>query len=86
MPAPGGAGQYRPAERDPVSVGAPNPPLVRTTVAGNSNEALDLLAEAVLLPPLGEGELLAFLNTCGYGAAMSPNHRARGQFAEWLLV
>jgi diaminopimelate decarboxylase len=60
-------------------------PLHRATVAGNINEALDLLAENVLLPAIEEGDLLAFLNAGGYGAAMSSNHCVRGEFAEHLL-
>lgn len=64
----------------------PNEPLQKVTVAGNINEAIDLLAEDVLLPPLHEGELLALLNVGGYGAASSSNHCMRGTFSEYLLV
>jgi len=55
------------------------------TIAGNINEAIDLLAEEVWLPPLAEGDTLALLNVGGYGAASSSNHCMRGQFREYLL-
>lgn len=55
------------------------------SLAGNINEALDVWAENVALPPLAEGDLLAFLNAGGYAAAMSSNHCMRGAFAERLL-
>lgn len=54
-------------------------------VAGNINEALDLLAEGVRQPLPEEGDILAFLNAGGYGAAMSSNHCMRGAFREMLL-
>ena len=59
--------------------------LRRATVAGNINEALDLLADHVTLPPLAEGDWLAFLNAGGYGAAMSSRHCLRGEFTEYLV-
>lgn len=52
------------------------------TIAGNINEALDLWAADVSLPPLAEGDFIAFLNAGGYGAAMSSNHCMRGDFEE----
>jgi diaminopimelate decarboxylase len=59
---------------------------VRTfALAGNINEALDLLAERVRLPLPEEGDFLALLNAGGYGAAMSSNHCMRGSFQEVLL-
>ena len=60
-------------------------PLERVTIAGNINEAIDLLAEEAWLPPLVEGDYLALLNVGGYGAASSSNHCMRGQFVEYLL-
>jgi diaminopimelate decarboxylase len=54
-------------------------------VAGNINEALDLWAEDVALPPLEEGDVIALLNAGGYGAAMSSDHCMRGVFREILL-
>ena len=60
-------------------------PRRRVTLAGNINEALDLLGEGVTLPLPQEGDLIAFLNAGGYGAAMSSNHCMRGSFGEVLL-
>ncbi|MBM2854946.1 MAG: putative diaminopimelate decarboxylase, partial [Steroidobacteraceae bacterium] len=61
-------------------------PLVRVTIAGNINEAIDLLAEDVELPALAEGDLLALLNVGGYGSSASSNHCMRGEFREYLLL
>jgi diaminopimelate decarboxylase len=70
----GGVAQaYDPAHLKPV------------TIAGNINEALDIWAEQVPLPPLQEGDYLAFINAGGYASAMSSNHCMRGQFYERLL-
>jgi diaminopimelate decarboxylase len=52
------------------------------TIAGNINESIDLWAEDVALPPLREGDTIAFINAGGYGAAMSSNHCMRGEFTE----
>lgn len=52
------------------------------TIAGNLNEAIDLWAEAKPMPPLSEGDRIAFVNAGGYGAAMSSNHCMRGDFDE----
>ncbi len=69
----------------PLKHTAAPPELV--TIAGNINEALDLLAENVWLPRLEEGDFLALLNVGGYGAASSSNHCMRGQFAEaWVGI
>ena len=55
------------------------------TIAGNINEALDLWKERVPMPPLREGDFIAFLNAGGYGAAMSSDHCMRGAFREVVL-
>jgi len=55
------------------------------TVTGNINEAIDLLAEDVLLPRLQEGDFVALLNAGGYGSASASNHCMRGSFTEHLL-
>jgi diaminopimelate decarboxylase len=34
------------------------------------------------MPPLREGDYIAFLNAGGYASAMSSNHCMRGDFAE----
>lgn len=55
------------------------------TVTGNINEAIDVLAEDVVLPRLREGDRVALLNAGGYGSAMASNHCMRGEFTEHLL-
>jgi diaminopimelate decarboxylase len=74
--------------RTPLAV-APLRPAVgtseRVTIAGNINEAMDLLAEDIDLPPVAEGDLLALLNVGGYGSAAASNHCMRGEFREYLL-
>ncbi|WP_067733704.1 diaminopimelate decarboxylase, partial [Novosphingobium naphthalenivorans] len=55
------------------------------TIAGNINEALDVWATGIPMPPLAEGDFIAFLNAGGYGAAMSSNHCMRGDFEERAL-
>lgn len=79
---------------EPVHYGLPCEPAVCTlrpgtwesvTIAGNINEAIDLWAEDVPMPPLAEGDHVAFLNAGGYGAAMSSNHCMRGDFEEMLV-
>jgi diaminopimelate decarboxylase len=55
------------------------------TVTGNINEAIDVLAEDVVLPTLQEGDVIALLNAGGYGSASASNHCMRGQFDEHLL-
>jgi diaminopimelate decarboxylase len=57
----------------------------RVTIAGNINEAIDLLAEDIELPAVSEGDLLALLNAGGYGSAAASNHCMRGEFRELLL-
>jgi diaminopimelate decarboxylase len=69
-----------PLRRTPAS------PLAPVTIAGNINEAVDLLAEDVPLPPIAEGDVLALLNVGGYGSASSSNHCMRGEFREYLLA
>lgn len=56
------------------------------TVAGNINEALDLLAENVQLPTMHEGDLLVLLNAGGYAAGMGSDHCMRGQATEQLVL
>lgn len=56
------------------------------TVAGNINEALDVWARDLPMPPMAEGDRIALLNAGGYGAAMSSNHCMRGAFTEMLLT
>ncbi|MCB1096370.1 MAG: diaminopimelate decarboxylase [Verrucomicrobiae bacterium] len=58
----------------------------RVTVAGNINEALDIFAEDLPLPTIREGDLLALLNSGGYGSSMSSNHCMRGEYLEQLII
>jgi len=60
-------------------------PQEQVTIAGNINEAIDLLAENILLPPVQEGDYLGFLNVGGYGSAASSNHCMRSTFSEYLM-
>jgi diaminopimelate decarboxylase len=60
-------------------------PLEKVSIAGNINEAIDILAEDVMLPTVAEGDYLALLNAGGYGSASSSNHCMRGSFSEYLL-
>lgn len=66
----------------------PNPKkkIKKYTIAGNINEALDIFAHDVELPPVKEGDYLAFLNAGSYGAALSSNHCMRGHYREYVLV
>lgn len=57
----------------------------RLTIAGNINEAHDLWSRAVVLPLPEPGDVWAFLNAGGYGAAMASDHCRRGEWRELLL-
>jgi diaminopimelate decarboxylase len=69
----------------------PVPALLRTgeavpvTLVGNINEALDVWAEEVLMPPLFPGDSLCLLNAGGYGASMSSHHCLRYEMKEHFL-
>jgi len=63
----------------------PSSSLQRVTIVGHINEALDIWASDVLLPPVAEGDILAFLNAGGYASSMASNHCMRGAFAEHLI-
>ncbi len=39
-----------------------------------------------MLPSIGEGDYLGFLNVGGYGSAASSKHCKCGTFAEYLMV
>ena len=57
----------------------------RVTISGNINEAIDLLAEDIDIPPLEEGDYLALINVGGYGSAAASNHCMRGAYREVLV-
>ena len=56
------------------------------TIAGNINEALDVLYEDLLFPEIEEGALIALVNAGAYTSSMSSNHCMRGDFYEYLLL
>lgn len=60
-------------------------PIAEITIAGNINEAHDLLMEDIVMPIPREGEWLGFLNAGAYAAAMSSNHCLRGDFIEAVI-
>ncbi len=60
--------------------------LIPTTIAGNINEALDVLHEDLMFSDIEEGALLTFVNAGAYTSSMSSNHCMRGDFAEYLLL
>lgn len=62
------------------------PHTMSCTVAGHINEAGDLFAEDCRLPEVREGDVLAFLNAGGYGAAMACYHCARPPARELIVV
>jgi len=69
-----------------VKVAAPlAPPTAVVHVAGNINEANDVFARAVSLPPLAEGDLVALCPAGAYGASMASEHCLRGLPAEVLV-
>ncbi len=61
------------------------PPAAAVHVAGNINEANDVFARAVRLPPLAEGDLLALYPAGAYGASMASEHCLRGLPAQVLV-
>lgn len=60
-------------------------PVETVTLAGNINEALDIWAQDVNLPPIEAGDFVALLNAGGYASSMSSQHCLRGRFRELLL-
>jgi diaminopimelate decarboxylase len=70
---------------DPAIVFHPSN-LKTVSIAGHINEALDIWASNAALPPIAEGDILAFLNAGGYASAMASNHCMRGDFAEHLIL
>ncbi|MEI2611248.1 MAG: hypothetical protein V9G20_21665 [Candidatus Promineifilaceae bacterium] len=61
-------------------------PQTQLTIAGNINEAIDVLATAITMPLPAEGDYLALLNVGGYGASSSSNHCMRGVYSEYLVT
>ncbi len=61
------------------------PPTAVVHVAGNINEANDVFARGVRLPPLAEGDLVALYPAGAYGASMASEHCLRGLPAEVMV-
>jgi diaminopimelate decarboxylase len=61
------------------------PPTASVHVAGNINEANDVFARGVRLPPLAEGDLVALYPAGAYGASMASEHCLRGLPAQVLV-
>jgi diaminopimelate decarboxylase len=62
-----------------------SPPTAVVHVAGNINEANDVFARSLLMPPLAEGDLVALYPAGAYGASMASEHCLRGLPAEVLV-
>jgi len=60
-------------------------PIAPVTIAGNINEAHDLLAQDMMMQVPREGEALGFLNAGAYAASMSSNHCLRGEYHEVIV-
>jgi diaminopimelate decarboxylase len=58
---------------------------VPVTVAGNINEALDVWVKDFPIPPVKEGDGMAFLNAGAYGASMASDHCLRKDMTEQIL-
>lgn len=54
-------------------------------IAGHINEANDVFARDVSLPPTAEGDLLALIPAGAYGTSMASDHCLRGEFQEILV-
>ncbi len=73
----------------PLTIASVATPLAAPTaafhVAGNINEAVDVFARDVRLPPLAEGDLVALYPAGAYGASMASEHCLRGSAAEVMV-
>lgn len=65
--------------------GMASPDATRYSVVGNINEVIDVFEHQASLPPVHEGDVLALLNTGGYGSSMQSNHCLRDPAVEMLL-
>jgi diaminopimelate decarboxylase len=63
----------------------PAAPVVQLSIAGNINEAIDVLGMEIEMHRPVEGDYLAIVNAGGYGSSMSSNHCMRGEFSEYIL-
>lgn len=69
----------------PVTEPAPNAPQAPVDVVGPICESSDVFAKARTLPPLGEGDLIAFATAGAYGSAMSSTYNGRPLVPEVLV-
>lgn len=69
----------------PLSQSAPTDPLNYVDVVGPVCETTDRFAKGRELPPLGEGDKLAFMSAGAYGAVLSSQYNARPLAAEVLV-
>jgi len=60
-------------------------PIEPVTIAGNINEAHDLLVQDLVIQVPKEGEAIGFLNAGAYAASMSSNHCLRGEYREVIV-
>jgi len=70
---------FAPLRHDPAA------PIVKLSIAGNINEAIDIFGKGVEMRRPAEGDYLAIVNAGGYGSSMSSNHCMRGEFSEYIL-
>lgn len=71
---------FAPLRHDPVA------PVVKLSIAGNINEAIDVFGTEIEMHRPVEGDFLAIVNAGGYGSSMSSNHCMRGEFSEYILL
>ncbi|EPX85181.1 diaminopimelate decarboxylase [Rubellimicrobium thermophilum DSM 16684] len=69
----------------PVAEPAPDAPLQPFDVVGPVCETGDIFARARLLPPLAEGDLVAFRSAGAYGAVMASEYNSRPLVPEVLV-
>lgn len=70
---------------EPVNQPAPGSAEVTVDVAGPVCESTDMFAKDRTLPPIAEGDLLAFRSTGAYGAVMASSYNARPLIPEVLV-
>jgi diaminopimelate decarboxylase len=71
---------FAPLRHDPAA------PLVKLSIAGNINEAIDVFGKGIEMHRPAEGDYLAIVNAGGYGSSMSSDHCMRGEFSEYILL
>ncbi|MDR3424427.1 MAG: diaminopimelate decarboxylase [Alphaproteobacteria bacterium] len=57
----------------------------KATIVGNICESGDIIAKDRVLPPIGEGDIIAVMNAGAYGFSMSSNYNCRLKPAEVLI-